>query len=110
MSQGRPIPRNTLTALDPVTFPTAASAYLELTAAALLANVSGREVPSATKVMAVTEILRPTAHPSRVAISPTKKVTTPIKLRATMKAAQPPQMWRGGISAKMTLHGTASKW
>jgi hypothetical protein len=45
---------NTLTELLPVTFPIALSAVFSFTAAALLANVSGREVPRATKVMAVT--------------------------------------------------------
>jgi len=39
--------------LDPVTFPTAASAYSDDLAAVTLANVSGREVPIATKVIAV---------------------------------------------------------
>ena len=45
---------NTLTELLPVTFPIALSAVFSLTAAALLANVSGRDVPRATKVIAVT--------------------------------------------------------
>ena len=48
------IPRPTNTELLPVTFPIALSAVFSFTAAALLANVSGREVPRATKVMAVT--------------------------------------------------------
>jgi len=39
--------------LDPVTFPTAASAYLDVLAAVTLAKVSGREVPMATNVIAV---------------------------------------------------------
>lgn len=38
--QAMPMPRNTLTALLPVTLPTEASAYLSLRAATLLANVS----------------------------------------------------------------------
>lgn len=38
--QATPMPRNTLTALDPVTLPTDASAYLSWQAATLLANVS----------------------------------------------------------------------
>ena len=51
---GIPIPMNTLTELLPVTFPIALSAVFSFTAAALEANVSGREVPRATNVMAVT--------------------------------------------------------
>ena len=45
----------------------------------------------ATKVIAVAGILNPTVHPKIVASSPTTVVTTPIKARAIMKAAQPPQ-------------------
>jgi len=45
----------TLTELEPVTLVTAASADLEAKAACRLAKVSGNDVPSATKVMAVTE-------------------------------------------------------
>ena len=44
-SQAKPIPRKTLTALDPVTLPIAASAVSSAIAAARLANVSGRLVP-----------------------------------------------------------------
>ena len=54
MIQGIPRPMNTFTELLPVTFPIALSAVFSLTAAALLANVSGRDVPKATNVMAVT--------------------------------------------------------
>jgi len=36
-----------------VTFPTAESAYFDVLAAVILANVSGREVPMATIVIAV---------------------------------------------------------
>lgn len=39
-SHAKPIPKNTLTAFDPVTFPIELSAYLSCTAATLLANVS----------------------------------------------------------------------
>ena len=53
MTHGRPRPRNTLTELLPVIFPIALSAVLSPHAAALEANVSGREVPRATKVIAV---------------------------------------------------------
>jgi len=39
--------------LEPVTLPTAASAYSHDLAAVMLAKVSGREVPMATMVIAV---------------------------------------------------------
>jgi hypothetical protein len=58
--QGMPRPMNTFTELLPVTLPMALSAVFSLAAAALLAKVSGREVPKATKVMAVISSLRPT--------------------------------------------------
>ena len=54
MSHGRPSPRNTLTELEPVTLPMALSAVSSIVAACLLANRSGRLVPSATNVIAVT--------------------------------------------------------
>merc|ERR1719359_1326256 len=57
MSQGRPRPRNTLTELEPVTLPTELSAVSSCVAALLEAKVSGREVPRATKVMAVMDML-----------------------------------------------------
>lgn len=57
MTQGRPHPKNTLTAFDPVMLPTAESAFSDYLAAVILANVSGKEVPNATKVMAVTDSL-----------------------------------------------------
>lgn len=52
---GNPSPKNTFTALDPVTFPIAASAVSSLMAADLDANVSGREVPRATNYLARTD-------------------------------------------------------
>ena len=52
MSHGTPRPKNTLTALLPVTFPMALSAYFSRIAAVLEANVSGNDVPRATNVMA----------------------------------------------------------
>ena len=48
-----PRPMKTLTELLPVTFPIALSAVFSETAAILLANVSGKEVPRATNVIAV---------------------------------------------------------
>ena len=90
MTHGSPSPRNTLTELDPVTFPTAESACLPSLAADILAHVSGREVPIATKVMAVTPGLRPITQPMRLATSATMAVTTPMKPRAMKKQAHPP--------------------
>lgn len=52
MSQGTPRPKKTLTELLPVMLPMALSAYFSCIAAAREANVSGREVPRATKVIA----------------------------------------------------------
>lgn len=54
-THGSPSPRKTLTELDPVTLPTAESAYSLDYAAVILAKVSGSEVPRATRVIAVTE-------------------------------------------------------
>ena len=51
---------NTFTELLPVTLLIALSAVFSLAAAALLAKVSGSEVPKATKVMAVISSFRPT--------------------------------------------------
>lgn len=53
MTHGSPSPKNTFTEFEPVTFPTAESAYFDVRAAVMLAKVSGREVPIATIVMAV---------------------------------------------------------
>lgn len=47
-THGIPNPRNTLTELEPVMLPMAASALSSLMAATLLAKVSGNEVPRAT--------------------------------------------------------------
>ena len=84
-TQGNPRPRNTFTELEPVTFPMASSAVSAFLAAVIEAKVSGKEVPRATKVMAVIDCLSPTTHPKTVAISPTTAVTTPIMARATTK-------------------------
>ena len=54
ITHGSPRPRNTFTEFDPVTLPTAESAYSDDYAAVILAKVSGREVPIATIVIAVT--------------------------------------------------------
>ena len=71
ITHGRPRPKKTLTEFDPVTFPTAESAYFSAAAAAILAKVSGSEVPRATNVMAVTDGNIPRTHPKRLANSPT---------------------------------------
>lgn len=78
ITHGSPRPRKTLTQFDPVTLLIAASAYWEVQAAVLLAKVSGREVPRATKVMAVTDGLSPMTQPKIVATSPTNIVTRPM--------------------------------
>lgn len=130
MVQGRPRPRKTLTELLPVTLPTAASAESLLTAADLLANVSGSEVPAAaarqvkshmgreerctsyscesiivpraTKVMAVMPSVRPKEQPKVEAMSPTMAVRPPMNAKATKKANQPPHMPVGGTAANKT--------
>lgn len=89
MSHGMPSPKNTFTALEPVTLPMAESALSSACAAAMDAKVSGKEVPSATKVMAVTESGMPIEHPNKLAKSPMKPVTMPVMASATKKVAQP---------------------
>jgi len=77
--------------LEPVTFPIAESAYFSCYAAAIEANVSGSEVPNATKVMAVIDGLIPKTHPKRLANSPTTAVTIPTKAKEVAKQAHPPK-------------------
>lgn len=89
MHHGRPRPRNTLTEFDPVMLPMAESAYFEDWAAVLLANVSGREVPRATMVMALIDAGIPRTHPKRVAIYSTIAVMAPIMARAMKKDGAP---------------------
>ena len=91
ITHGSPSPRKTLTELDPVTFPIASSAVSEFLAAVIDAKVSGKEVPRATKVMAVIDYFRPITHPKTVAISPTTAVTIPIIARAIKKQPFPCQ-------------------
>jgi hypothetical protein len=92
-----------LTLFDPVTFPTAESAYLLFLAAIILANVSGREVPNATRVIPVTAYGIPRAHPNNIAASPTTMVIRPIIDRAIMNAGHPPPQCAGGTTAKTTF-------
>lgn len=85
MTQGNPSPRKTLTELDPVTLPMAASAFSSCEAAVMDANVSGREVPRATKVIAVRMSLTPREHPKTLAMSPTNIVRIPMADRDVTK-------------------------
>lgn len=88
-THGRPSPKKTFTEFDPVTLPTAASAYFSYLAAVIEAKVSGREVPRATKVMAVIGIGTPRTHPKAVAINSTILVTIPIIARDAKNVAHP---------------------
>ena len=54
------------------------------------ANVSGREVPSATNVMAVTDGFIKRTHPNKSANSPMMKVVKPIKAKDITKQGNPP--------------------
>ena len=99
-----------MTELDPVTFPTAESAYFSPTAAYMLANVSGSDVPKATKVMAVIGYSIPKTHPNKSANSPTMKVTAPIKTREITKQAHPPIKCGGGMKEKINFHPIKMKW
>ena len=98
ITQGRPRPKNTFTELEPVTLPTAASAYSDDLAAVTLAKVSGRDVPIATIVIAVICGLSPITHPITSATSPTTPVIIPMKLSAIMKAGFPPPHLIGGTN------------
>jgi hypothetical protein len=107
--QGKPSPRKTFTELDPVIFPIAESALSLLSAAILEAIVSGRDVPKATKVIAVTACLSLIAQPSKLAISPTIAVQRPIIARAKKNAGQPWRYLLGGIIAKKMFHPIEKK-
>lgn len=91
-------------------FPTAESAFLDWRAAVTDANVSGREVPRATIVIAVTDWGIMKQHPIRLANSPTMSVTRPIQMRAPVNAAHPLQYFGGGIVAKTSFQPIAQKW
>mmetsp|Transcript_57565 Transcript_57565/g.175359 ORF Transcript_57565/g.175359 Transcript_57565/m.175359 type:complete len:342 (-) Transcript_57565:678-1703(-) len=94
----RPIPKNTLTELLPVTFTIDASAHSSWQAAVLEANKSGMEVPRATKVMAVIESSMPTTHPKSSAKSITQHVSPPMTAKDIMKHGQPPAKFDGGTT------------
>ena len=97
---GNPNPRNTLTELLPVTLPIALSAYFSCLAAAMEANKSGRDVPSATNVMAVTASFRCTRQPKILAMSPMIAVRMPIRTKDVKNVSHPPRRPVGGTIAK----------
>ena len=109
ITHGSPRPRKTLTEFEPVTLPTAESAYCDYCAATILAKVSGSEVPMATNVMAVTDGSKPATHPRTVATSPTTAVTIPINDKAMRKAGIPPPIFGGGTRANNTFHPIVAK-
>ena len=100
MTHGRPSPKKIFTELDPVTFPTAESAYSDPCAAVTDAKVSGTEVPRATSVMAVIAGGILNTHPKSSATSPTMAVMAPTNPRAMKKAGKPPPVLTGGMIAK----------
>eukprot|EP00966_Prymnesium_polylepis_P122975 2843160-Prymnesium_polylepis.1 len=79
--------------------PIDASAYGSCSAAALDANVSGSDVPSATSVIAVSGVEMPSRQPTWWATSPMTAVSAPIPPSDMKKAGQPPQIDAGGTSA-----------
>merc|ERR1719379_3063867 len=109
ITQGSPRPRKTFTELLPVMLPTDASAYSSSCAAILEAKVSGKDVPSATKVIAVIESGTPSRQPKSEARSPIQAVTKAIMARELKKQTQPPQKSTGGTKAKISFHGKATK-
>ena len=78
------------------------SAVFSVVAAVLLANKSGRLVPKATNVMAVTASLSVMRQPNMLARSPIIAVRTARNTSATKKQSQPPQIPGGGTKAKMS--------
>lgn len=102
MDQDTPRPMKTLTALLPVTLPTALSACRSIVAAVLLANKSGKLVPKATNVIATTSGFNPIKHPKIDAKSPIMAVSNPITTNAKTNVSQPPRILAGGTRAKMT--------
>ena len=109
ITHGRPRPRKTFTELEPVIFPTAESALGLYLAAVMLANVSGRDVPMATKVIAVIPGLSPMTQPIAPATSPTMAVRAPMKKREARKHGMPPPLCGGGHNAKQTFQPIEKK-
>ena len=97
-----------MTQFEPVTLPTAESAVSLFLAAIILAKVSGRDVPRATRVIPVTEDGIPQTHPNKVATSPTTKVIRAMNKRATKNAGHPPLQWFGGTKANITFQKICS--
>lgn len=62
IDQANPMPKKTLTALEPVMWPIEASAVTSCMAAWRLANVSGKPIPIAISVTAVTVSRKPTVQ------------------------------------------------
>ena len=110
ITHGSPRPKNTLTELEPVTLPTAASAYSDDLAAVTLANVSGSEVPIATIVIAVIFGGIPTTHPIVLATSPTIPVIIPMKESAIIKAGFPPPHLIGGTKENIIFQKTIKNY
>ena len=102
INQGSPRPRNTLTALLPLMFPTELSAKVSCSAACRLANVSGMLVPKATNVMAVIRSFKPIRQPKIEAMSPTMAVRRPMNNSENVKVSHPPPIVGGGMKANNT--------
>lgn len=104
--QAIPIPRKTLTALLPVTFPIEESAYFSLIAAIFDAKVSGTDVPKATSDIAVTESFKPIVQPKCEDKSFMSAVKSPIIIIETIKQSQPLYRVGGGTHANTTLQNS----
>jgi hypothetical protein len=109
MSHGNPSPRKTFTEFEPVTLPIAESAVSAFLAAVIDANVSGKEVPRATNVMAVTESSIPHTHPNISAAYPTITVIPPMYARETTNAGHPPPLLIGGTVANNNFQKIVTK-
>ena len=107
ITHGRPNPKKMFTEFEPVTFPTAESALSDVLAAVILANVSGREVPIATRVIAVICGSIPKTQPTNSATVPTIPVIIPIKVKAIIKAGLPPPYLTGGTIANRSFQNTS---
>jgi hypothetical protein len=105
MAHAKPSPRKTLTELEPVTLVIAASAVGSCCVANLEAKVSGKEVPNATKVMAVTSFRRPTMQPKRLARSEINAVVMPTHASAYTKVPHPLNAEVGGARQLKNDHG-----
>ena len=109
MTHGSPSPKKIFTELEPVTLPTAESAYSDPCAAVTDAKVSGTEVPRATSVIAVIAGGIERTQPKSSATSPTMAVIAPTKPSAIKKAGKPPPVLTGGMIAKNIFHAIKRK-